>query len=34
MEKKIYTAGPSITEKEIAYVTDAITNAWYDGAYK
>ncbi|MDC1318150.1 DegT/DnrJ/EryC1/StrS family aminotransferase [Candidatus Thioglobus sp.] len=24
----ILTAGPSITEKEIAYVTDAITNGW------
>ena len=26
MDKMILTAGPSITEKEIAYVTDAITN--------
>ncbi len=31
--KKIYSAGPSISQKEIDYVTDAITNAWYDGAY-
>jgi len=27
-EKTILTAGPSITEKEIAYVTDAVTNGW------
>lgn len=27
-EKMILTAGPSITEKEIGYVTDAITNGW------
>ena len=26
--KMILTAGPSITEKEIAYVTDAVTNGW------
>lgn len=26
--KMILTAGPSITEKEISYVTDAITNGW------
>lgn len=31
--KKIYSAGPSITEREIRYVRDAIENAWYDGAY-
>jgi perosamine synthetase len=30
---KIPIAGPSITEKEIEYVTDAAQNAWYDGAY-
>ena len=29
MQKKmILTAGPSITEKEISYVTDAVTNGW------
>ena len=27
-EKTTLTAGPSITEKEIAYVTDAVTNGW------
>lgn len=32
-EKTIYSAGPSISRKEIEYVTDAITNAWYEGAY-
>lgn len=26
-------AGPSITAKEIAYVTDAVTHAWFDQAY-
>ena len=26
--KLILTAGPSITKKEISYVTDAITNGW------
>jgi perosamine synthetase len=26
--KKILTAGPSITAKEISYVTDAVTNGW------
>jgi len=33
MEKRkeiILTAGPSITEKEISYVTDAVTNGWND----
>lgn len=30
--KRIHTAGPSITEKEIEYVTDAVRNCWYDGA--
>ena len=28
----IPVAGPWITEKEIAYVTDAVTNGWYEGA--
>ncbi|MCZ6914580.1 MAG: DegT/DnrJ/EryC1/StrS aminotransferase family protein [Rickettsia endosymbiont of Ixodes persulcatus] len=28
----IPVAGPWITEKEIAYVTDAVTHAWYDRA--
>ena len=26
----ILTAGPSITKKEISYVTDAVTNGWND----
>jgi len=30
MEKIIQTAGPSITHKEIEYVTDAVTNGWYE----
>lgn len=30
---KIFSAGPSVTEKEIEYVNDAIRNAWYEGAY-
>ena len=30
--KRIPVSGPSITEKEIAYVTDAVTNAWYTNA--
>jgi perosamine synthetase len=25
-------AGPSITQKEIDYVTDAVTNAWFGNA--
>jgi perosamine synthetase len=29
---KIPVAGPWITEKEIQYVTDAVTNAWYGNA--
>lgn len=29
---RIPIAGPSITQKEIDYVTDAVTNAWYDQA--
>src|SRR3979490_361206 len=28
----IPVAGPSITQKEIDYVTDAVTNAWYGNA--
>jgi perosamine synthetase len=30
--KRIPVAGPSITDKEIAYVTDAAANGWYEGA--
>lgn len=30
--KRIPVSGPSITDKEIAYVTDAVTNAWYASA--
>lgn len=30
MGKIIQTAGPSITQKEIDYVTDAVTNGWYE----
>ena len=30
--KRIPVAGPSITKKEIDYVTDAVTNAWYGNA--
>jgi len=30
--EKIFVSGPSITEKEIQYVTDAVTNAWYGNA--
>lgn len=29
---RIPVAGPSITQKEIEYVTDAVTNAWYGNA--
>ena len=29
----IPVAGPSITDKEVEYVTDAARNAWYEGAY-
>lgn len=29
MEERIYVSGPSITEKEIAYVADAAKTAWY-----
>ena len=30
--EKIFVSGPSITEKEIDYVKDAVTNAWYGQA--
>jgi perosamine synthetase len=30
--EKILVSGPSITQKEIDYVTDAVTNAWYGNA--
>jgi perosamine synthetase len=30
--KRIPVSGPSISEKEISYVTDAVTNAWYANA--
>jgi perosamine synthetase len=30
--KRIPVSGPSITAKEIEYVTDAVTNAWYGNA--
>ena len=30
--QRIPIAGPSITEREIAYVTDAVTHCWYDQA--
>jgi perosamine synthetase len=30
--KRIPVAGPSITQREIDYVTDAVTNAWYGNA--
>ena len=32
MEKRIPVSGPWITQKEIDYVTDAVTNAWYENA--
>ena len=32
MMDRIPVSGPSITAKEIAYVTDAVTNGWYDQA--
>lgn len=32
MEERIFVSGPSITEKEIAYVTDAVKTAWYTHA--
>jgi len=30
--ERIFVSGPSITQKEIDYVTDAATNAWYGNA--
>jgi perosamine synthetase len=30
--ERIHVSGPSITQKEIDYVTDAVTNAWYGNA--
>jgi len=30
--ERIFNAGPSITQREIDYVTDAVTNAWYGNA--
>src|SRR6186997_3111214 len=30
--ERIPVAGPWITQREIAYVTDAVTNAWYGNA--
>lgn len=30
--ERILVSGPSITQKEIDYVTDAVTNAWYSNA--
>ena len=30
--ERIPVSGPSITRKEIDYVTDAVTNAWYGSA--
>ena len=30
--ERIPVAGPWITQKEIDYVTDAVTNAWYSNA--
>lgn len=32
LDKRIPISGLSITQKEIDYVTDAVTNAWYDNA--
>ena len=32
--ERIPVAGPSITQREIDYVTDAVTNCWYGGANK
>ena len=32
MEERIFVSGPSITEKEITYVTDAVKTAWYTHA--
>jgi perosamine synthetase len=33
MSKLILTAGPSITKKEISYVTNAVKNGWNNNAY-
>ena len=30
---RIPVAGPSITQKEIDYVTDAVKNGWFESAY-
>lgn len=30
--EKIFVSGPSITEKEINYVSDAVKNGWYDNS--
>ncbi|MDT7542568.1 MAG: perosamine synthetase [Acidobacteriota bacterium] len=30
--ERLLVSGPSITQKEISYVTDAVTNAWYANA--
>ena len=30
--KRILVSGPWITQKEIDYVTDAVSNAWYENA--
>ena len=32
MNKRIAVAGPWITQREVDYVTDAVTNAWYGNA--
>lgn len=32
MKKRILISGPWITQKEIDYVNDAVTNAWYENA--
>lgn len=32
-KKSILTAGPSISKKEISYVTDAVTNGWNEHAF-
>lgn len=31
-QEKIYVSGPSITQKEIDYVTEAVKTAWYENA--
>ncbi len=31
-QSRIHCAGPSITQREISYVTDAVTNCWYGNA--